>query len=55
MYIKCDHTGSNLMNQRPAAHHAPDVHDLHPDCVPVGGDGVRDEAGKCLTMANITY
>ena len=44
-----------VISQPPAALHAPDVHDLRPDCVPVGGGGVRDEARKCLTVANITY
>ena len=39
----------------PAAHHAPVVHDLHPDCGPVDGVGVREEAEKILTVANITY
>jgi hypothetical protein len=41
--------------QPPATPHAPDVHDPYPSCVPVGGGGVREEAGKCLTMTNITY
>ena len=45
----------SVISQQPAALHAPDVHDLRPDCVPVGGGGVRDEARKCLTVANITY
>ena len=44
-----------VISQPAAALHAADVHDLHPDCVLVGGGGVRDEAGKCLTGANITY
>ena len=44
-----------VLCQPPATLHAPDVHDVHPDYVPVGGRSVRDEAGKCLTMANITY
>ena len=46
---------STSLCQIPAAHQAPDVHDLHPDCGPVGGGGVREEAEKILTMANITY
>ena len=41
--------------QIPTAHHAPDVHDLHPGCGLVGGGGVRDEAGRLSTMANVTY
>jgi hypothetical protein len=44
-----------VIYQQPAAHHAPDVHELCPDYVPVGVGGVRDEACKGLTMANITY
>ena len=44
-----------VLHQLPAAHHAPDVHELHPGYVPVVGGGVREEARKCLTMANITY
>ena len=44
-----------VLCQPPATLHAPDVHDVHPDYVPVGDRSVRDEAGKCLTMANITY
>ena len=46
---------SPMTSQSPAAPHAPDVHELCPDYVPVGGGGVRDEACKGLTMANITY
>ena len=48
-------TVSTAQYQILAAHHAPDVHDLHPDCGLVGGGGVREEAERILTMANITY
>ena len=46
---------STALHYIPAAHHAPDVHDPHPGCGPVGGGGVREEAERILTMANITY
>ena len=48
-------TASTTLCQKPAALHAPDVHDHHPDCGPVGGGGVREEAEWIFTMANITY
>ena len=46
---------SPAMRKLPAAQHAPDVHELRPGCVPVGGGGLGGEAGKDLTVANITY